>query len=223
MFTILFSITLSLLSCIQETKSENQTENTSANVKDTIIAKQRNVLIKSYEVDFYSKAYSYYWIVGKDTLDFVLNATEHKKDSTLHLNIHHKRPIFFYTTLTRISECIPLIREEFYISKFKSIYFRNPIYYLDLTKELSSEYEKQFGQKYISYKKLNQFLLNSKPNKNLNGFVNSLDKKVKRYSIEKFQLTEKKYYGGYLTGVDLTEYPEFAINGMGLYLELENK
>ena len=220
--TLFFITVIGFISCVQETKSKKQTEKSFANL-DTLIVKHKHLLNKSYEVGFYSKSYSYYWLVGKDTLDFVVNATEYEKDSTLHLNIYHKQPMLFTNALTKINECIPSIKEDFYISKLNSFYFRDLIYYFDLTKELSTEYEKQFGRKNISYEKLNRFLLSSNLNKQLNNFVNPFDKNVKRYSIEKFHLTDKKYFGDYLPNVDLTEYPEFAINGMGLSVQLESK
>ena len=220
--TFLFVTVIGFISCDQETKSNNLTKKTSDNI-DTILVKHEHELNKSYEVGFYSKSYSYYWLVGKDTLDFSVNAREYENDSTLHLSIHHKKSILFTTALTKINECIPLIKEDFYISQLNSLYFRDPIYYFDLVKELSTEYEKQFGRKNISYDKLNQFLLNSNLNKQLDNFANPVDKKTKRYSIEKFHLTDKKYFGDYLPNVDLTAYPEFAINGMGLSVQLENK
>lgn len=185
--------------------------------------KHKNDLNKSYEVGFLSKSYSYYWLVGNDTLDFSVNAREYEKDSTLHLSIHHKKTMIFATALTKINECLPQIKEDFYLTKLNSIYFRDPIYYFDLVQELSAEYEKQFGRKKISYEKLNQFLLQSNMNKKLDNFAKPLNKKIKRYSIEKFHLTDKKYFSEYLPNVDLTEYPEFAINGMGLYIQIENE
>lgn len=220
--SLLSVVVIILISCIQETKSNIQTEKAFDNI-DTLIVKHKQELNRSYEVGFYSKSYSYYWLAGKDTLDFVLNATEYEKDSTLHLNIYHKRPVFFRTALTKINDCIPSIKEDFYMSKLNSFNFRDPIYYIDLAKDLSTEYERQFGRKNITYGKLNQFLLNSNLNKQLDNFVKPLDKKTKKYSIEKFYLIDKKHFGDYLLNVDLTGYPEFAINGMGLSVQLENK
>lgn len=220
--TLLFITVIGCISCVQETKSNKQTEKSFVNL-DTLIVKHKHELNKSYEVGFYSKSYSYYWLVGKDTLDFVVNATEYEKDSTLHLNIYHKQPILFTKALTKISECYPLIKEDFQLSKLNSFYFKEPIYYFDLAKELSTEYEKQFGRKRISYEKLNQFLLNSKLNKQLSNFVNPLNKKIIQYGIEKFHLMDKKYYGDYLPNINVKEYPEFIINGMGLHIQLENE
>jgi len=220
--TLIITLTLGFMSCNQGTKTKSQSNE---NIKrtDTVLVKHKNELNKSYEVGFYSKSYSYYWVRDKDTLDFVVSATEREKDSTLQISVYHKSPVLLSTTLTKINDCFSLIREDFNLTKLSSLYFRDPIYYFDLVKELSTEYEKQFGQKNISYEKLNQFLLESSLNKKFDNFVNPLDKKVKRYSIEKFHLTDKKYFGEYLPNVDLTKYPEFAINGMGLYIQLENE
>lgn len=220
--TLIVTLTLGFISCNQEKKSNNQTSEYNDKI-DTIIVKHENDLNKSYEVGFLSKSYSYYWLVDHDTLDFSLNARQYEKDSTFHLSINHKKPIIFTTALTKINDCLPLIEEDFYLSKLKSLYFRDPIYYFDLIKELSTEYEKQFRRKNISYEELNQFLLQSNMNKKLNNFVSPLDKKIKRYSIEKFHLTDKEYFGDYLPNVNLKEYPKFAINGMELYIQLENE
>lgn len=219
--TLLFLLTLGFISCNQNTKSNNQTAATNNNT-DTIIVKHKNDFTKSYEIGFLSKSNSYYWLVGNDTLDFSINAIQYEKDSTLHLSIHHKKPILFSEALAKISECLPRIKEDFHLAKLNSFYFKAPIYYYDLVKELSTEYEKQFGRKYISYNNLNNFLLKSNLNKQLNNFVNPLEKKIKRYSIEKFHLTDKKYFVEYFPNVDLTAYPTFAINGMGIYIHLEN-
>lgn len=220
--TWILSLTLGLLSCNQETKSNHQTAVTNDKT-DTIIVKHKNELNKSYKVDFLSKSYTYYWLVGNDTVDFSVTAREYEKDSTLHLSIYHTKPMIFSTALTKLNACLPHIQEDFNVTKINSFYFRDPIYYFDLVKELSTAYEKQFGPKSISYEKLNDFLLKSSLTKQLDIFVSPLDKKINRYSIEKFHLTDKKYFGEYLPNIDLTEYPEFAVNGMGLYIQLETK
>ena len=108
---------------------------------------------------------------------------------------------------------------------FSSLYFRSPIYYLDLTKELSKEYEQSFGKNRISYQKLDEFLLESALNTQLNNFLKPFDKKVKRYSIEKFQLLDKKSFSEYLQlpVSELSDYPELTIEGMGLFVQLVDK
>jgi hypothetical protein len=67
--TLILSLTLGFIACNQETKSNNQTAVT-YDKTDTIIVKHKNDLNKSYEIGFLSKSYSYYWLVGNDTLDF---------------------------------------------------------------------------------------------------------------------------------------------------------
>ena len=120
--------------------------------------------------------------------------------------------------------CLPLIEEDFDVLKLKHIHFNPPIYYLDLTKTLSSEYDQKFGRKNISYERFIQFLLQSSLNSQLNEFCNPLNKKVKHYGFEKFFLIDKKYYEGYLPNTDFTEYPEFTFNAhTGISVSLVNK
>lgn len=221
-FCISIILLILLISCVQENKSNPENTHVIQDTEDTILIKQQNVLNEAYEVGFYSKSFSYYWVTSKDTIDFFMNVAEYEKDSTFHINIHHKKPLLFTTILEKINQSLPTIRNDFDIAKFSSIYFKSPIYYLDLSKELSSEYEKKFGKKGISYQKLNEFLLNSSLNTRLNSFLYPLNKKVKRYSIEKFQLVDKNNFSSYLPDTDLTDYPEFAIGGMGLSVQLEN-
>lgn len=220
--TLLFILVMGCISCVQETKPKKQSEKSVENL-DTLIVKHKNELSKSYEVALYSKSYTYYWLVGKDTLDFSVTVDEYKRDSTLHLDIYHRQPILFTEVLKKIIECIPSIKEDFYFSKLNSFHFRNIIYYRDLAKDLSNEYEKRFGQRDISYEKLNRFLLSSNLTKQLNNIVSPFDKRVKGYNIEKFHLIDKESFDYYLSNVDLTEYPEFVIDGMGLSVQLETK
>ena len=227
---IILSVLAVITSSCRQNNARKQIEMASdaQGIQDTTVIKQRNVL-NEFRYSIYSKSYSYYWLAGKDTLDFILNAKEYEKDSTLHIDIRHKEPILFATVLERIEACLLIIKEDFDVSKFSSIYFKEPLYYLDLAKKLSNEYEQEFGRKNISYEKLNQFLLKSYLNVQLNNFLNPLNKKVKRYEIEKFHLMDKKDYESYLynnerlSNIDLTGYPEFTLNGMGVSVQLENK
>ncbi|MDR0540909.1 MAG: hypothetical protein LBH19_01715 [Dysgonamonadaceae bacterium] len=214
----------SFLAFIACGKSKKKTTGEAVDVQDTVVVKHRNILNKSFETGLYSKKYFYCWLAGKDTLDFVINATEHESDSALYLNIHHKKPMLFTDVLERINACLPLIKEDFDMSKLGSIDFEDPIFYLDLAKKMSNEYEQKFGQKNISYEEFNRFLLKSSLTTQLNDFLNPLNKKVKYYGFEKFHLIYKKHFSEYLPNVDLTEYPEFTFNAhTGMYVELEKK
>jgi len=229
---ILSVLAVIISACIQiNTKKHSVTTNDTQFTQDTVVVKQRNALSNPTWGVLYSKSYSYYWLAGKDTLDFVINVTEYEKDNTFSLSVSHKDPMLFTGVLEKFEKCFPLIEEDFNLSKLTAFELKEPIFYLDLIKKLSSEYEQEFGQKNISYERLNQFLLKSSLTLQLNSFLNSnsLNKNVKSYQIEKFGLMEKKYYkeylrnNGNLSNIDLAEYPEFTIVGMGLCLELENK
>ncbi len=210
-------------SCVQDKKTNSGNTQSSEDIKDTILIKKQKPLSASFEVGFYSRSYYYYWLAGKDTLDLTINVTEYEKDSTFSVSVHHKKPLLFKMLLYYINECFPLIKKDFNMAKFRSIYLKSPVYYLDLTIELSREYEQKFGRKNINYQKLNKFLLTSSLNIQIDNFLSPLNKKVKRYSIEKFHLINKTYFNALLPNTDLKDYPEFAIEGMGLSVELENK
>lgn len=222
--TILITLSLIVSACKQSTKNETTKVSESPDIADTVIVKQANTLSESYQVNFYSKSYSYHWIAGNDTLDFYITTTKYKKDSTLYIRVKHTEPILFTTALEKINESLPLIKEDFDISKIESISFKEPIFYLDLATVLSSEYEEKFGRKNVSYEKFSQFLMQSSLNSQLNDFLDPLNKKVKYYGFEKFHLIDKENYKTYLPNTDLTEYPEFTFNAhSGIYVELENK
>ena len=220
---ILSILALIVSSCGQTTRKQEETVSDIQDFQDTLIIKHKNILTES-EDPWYSKSYSYYWLVGKDTLDFSLRITESKRDSTLRLRLSHRKPILFADALRRVEACLPLIKEDFNMSKITSFHFMETIFYLDLAKKLSGEYEQKFGRKNIGYTQLYKFLLESSLTSQLNHFFNQLNKKVKRYGIEKFHLIEKRYYKEYVPNADLTEYPEFTINGYnGVSIQLENK
>lgn len=217
-------VILTLLSCREAANSNTlQASNNSKAIQDTVIVKHKNDLNKSYEVGFLSKSYSYSWVIGYDTLDFRLIATEHEKDSSLHLHIIHKQPILFSTALKRISDCLKVIKDDFYISNLSSLSLEPLIFYADLSSELSNEYEQAFGRKNISYQRLNQFLSETNFNSRLNSFLNPFSKTVSHYGIEKFHLLHKENYSHYLKDTDLTEYPDFTLHGMGLSIRLTGK
>lgn len=210
-----------MISCKQDTGKINEKE--SIDFQDTIIKKHQNKIDQSYEVGIYSKSYSYYWLVNKDTLDLRIYAKEYVSDSTFHLIIHHNNPVPFETVLSKIFESLPTILEDFDTSKLNSLYFNSPIYYKDLVDNLMEEYEQKIGENTVDYHKLNEFLIQSHLTENLNSLLNKIDKEVQNYSIEKFQLLRKENYGSYISDVILTDYPEFAIHGMGIYVRIKDQ
>lgn len=196
-------------SCGQTPKKQVKAESDTQDIHDTIVIKCQNILNESV-ARWYSQSCSYYWIAGKDTLDFKLSITESKVDGALSLNLLHKEPILFTDALEKIDVCLPLIKEDFDTSKLTSIHFKEPIFYLDLAKKLSSEYEQEFGRKRVD--KWLPFLLKSSLTSQLNYFLNPLNKKVRHYGFEKFQLLDKENYKEYLPNINFTEYPEFTLN-----------
>ena len=220
---ILSVFVLIVNSCGHTTRKQTGTENDIQNFQETIIVKHMNILNK-LDSTWLSKSYTYYWLAGKDTLDFRLSVREWKRENTLHLRLFHRKSMLFTDVLGEIEACLPLIEEDFNLSELISLNFMEPIFYLDLATKLSSEYEQEFGRKTVNYAKLNNFLLASSLTSQLNQFLNPLNKKVKCYGLEKFFLIEKKHYEHYLPNVDFTEYPEFTFNAhTGISVDLENK
>ncbi len=218
-FLIFFVLLASF--CYLQINGKKNTSNYEKYIQDTIIVKQTNAIDKSYEVDFYSKSYSYFWIVGKDTLDFSISAQEYERDKSMSINIFHKNPINLETALKNTNNCLPLIKEDFNIEKLDYLYFMNSfIYYPDIVTELSNDYEAKFGQKRVKYEVLSKFLLNSIFNNKINEFLKSQNKKVIGYGIEKFNLIDKESMRYQLPNTELKDYPEFSINGMGTVVKL---
>jgi len=217
---ILSVLAMTMIGC---GKKQTTTANYTQEIQDTIVVKQKNILNR-HEVNFISKSYSYYWLAGKDTLDFVIRVNERKRDNTLHLRIFHRKPMLFADALDKVAVCLPLIKEDFDLSKLASFFFEAPIYYLDLATKLSNEYEQKFGRQNVDFSKFHEFLLESSLTSQLNHFFSPLNKRVKRYGFEKFHLIEKQHYNEYLPNVDFTEYPEFTFNAhVGVDVQLENK
>jgi hypothetical protein len=213
-----FIILLTLLSCnnSKQTKETNDSS-TSEITKDTVLVEIENKIDKSYEIGFYSKSYTYCWIVGQDTLDLKIGVTEYVRDSSIQISAFSRQPILFNTVLNKINECLPVIQKNFELENLQSLYFPSPpIFYKDLTTELSKDYKSQFGEKNISYEQLNEFLMNSWIEERISKFLVQFGKTTRRYGIEKFHLLDKEYYGEYIPNSDFNEYPEFSINGMGI-------
>ena len=215
-------ITLILISCNNSNKTNNISESkVEKKIIDTTLVKIENKIDKSYEIGFYQKSYTYCWITEKDTLDFKIGVTEYVRDSLIQISVYHRNPLLFSETLGKIADCLPLIEQNFNLNKLNSLYFEPPIFYKDLTSELSKAYKNQFGEKNIDYNKLNEFLKHSWLDKKLGIFLKQLGKNTKNYGIEKFHLLNKEYYGNYIPNENMSKYPEFSIHGMGITINIK--
>lgn len=196
-------------SCSDNREAENKQTNKKP---DTVIVKIPRQLTQ-WDTGHVIKSYSCFWIAGKDTSDLTALVSEWKPDSSIHITLNHRKPMLFSILLSKFNDVIPEIEKEFNVSRLRSVSFELPIYYLDLSKVLSAEYEKRFGQKNVSYEKLDDFLLTSTLNTQLNNILRPLDKRVEFIRTEKFHILLKKNYNEYLYNMDFSDYPEFVING----------
>lgn len=218
---VFIGLLIGLYSC--QMSQDNKLSPTTA---DTSVVKVEKEL-KGYELGYLQKSHDYYWISGQDTADLYVNVYARQSDSTVGINIGMKKAVLFVSALEQIKQISPLIARDFDLSRLKSLYFETPIYFPDLATELAVDYEKKFGNKEIKYDKLNDFLLNSSLNSKLNNYLISINKKVKRYNIEKFHFIQldqafKDYYEHILRDMDWDIYPSFTIHGMGIAVEIED-
>ncbi|RYE31421.1 MAG: hypothetical protein EOP48_31490 [Sphingobacteriales bacterium] len=192
-----------------------------SNESDTVIVKWINPLTKSYEVGFLSKAYSYLWVTGTDTLNFSVTVSQRVKDSSIDISIHHRSPLLFSEALKRLHNCMPYIRSDFDLSKLRSFHIETPLYYPDVARQTSREYEDKFGRREVSYANLSKFFLGSSFNKVIDGFLSPLGFKADDYFVEKFQLATHKSYEFQVQKLDPKDYPDFIIDGFGMTIRVK--
>ena len=205
------------MSCNNSSKNQgNKQATTEQTATDTVIVRIENEIDKSDTLAFFSKSIKYCWVTDKDTLDFRIGVEEQAGDSSVSIRTMHYKPILFTKALDKMNNCLPLIAEDFNLNNLNSLYFAPPIFYKDLTNELSKSYENQFGNKSIKFKEMNEFLMNSWLQERVEDFLQQFNKSIKRYGIEKYHLLEKKYYNQYIPNKDLDDYPSFSIRGRGI-------
>ncbi len=212
-----------LISCSERTEAGIPASANEDVTSDTVIKKQESSLGNSTDSGFYAKKIWYYWINGSDTLDYKLIVSENRKDSTVHIGIYHKKRMLFTNALDLIRKATPVIKEDFHLDHLNYLFFESPLYYRDFEETFSKEYQSRFGKKRIGYKELDAFLLNSGITVQLNHFLESYDKKVRGYFIEKFQLINPQQGSLFWPEIDYSGYPDFAIHGMGLSVNLKNE
>lgn len=218
---LLLVVTVVLLFSCKEKNGQDTGKKNIADVLPALVIHQKS--LTGYSRDVYSKSYHYFWKKKDDTLNLQFTVFESKNDSTVSVTVHNTHPVYFQTVLDSLSRLLPQIKKNFNLDKFHNLFFKPPIYYPDLDATLSNEYEKKFGSTTIGYPQLNTFLLSASATSEINTFTAPLNKKVNRYSIEKFHLLQKKDYHYYLPGTDTANYPEFSLHGAGIYVSLSDK
>lgn len=208
-YIIISGIITLLFSCSEKEKKMNET-----------VFKKEIVERVGYTEENYNKIYTYYW-VAKDTSDLKFTLYEKKIDNTVLLVSEHNKQIDFSVLLDSLNNALPEIRKDFDLYKIESFSFKQPLYYPDLNHTLTTAYQKRFGDKWIDYPELKEFLLSASLTPQLNTFFNPLHKKVKSYSIEKFHLLDKQRCIKLYPNMDFSTYPDFMLSGIGIYVDLE--
>jgi hypothetical protein len=215
---------LSLIACHDEKKTNNEAAGDKQSATDTVIIKRQEELNEPNDAELYSKSYWYHWNVGEEQLPFSLLVSEYKKDGSVNVRLMHDSLLLFSSALELIKDGLRIAGDDFDLSKLDYMYFESPVYYPDLTRQLSSEYEQKFGFKPVRYERLNEFLMQASITSQLNSFLSPFNKKVRSYDIEKAMLVSRKGLGVFdKKGIDFSGYPEMMIDGFGLGMHLTSK
>lgn len=172
--------------------------------------------------DAFTKAKWFYWVKDQDTTNYKFRFAELKNDSLVSVLIKVEKQIDFKTCLDSLNALFPIIEKEFNLNKMYSLYVGQVIYYPDLAKEISTQYEKDFGKKITSHKKFNEMMMQQPTTENLNSIIERYNKKIRAFSVEKFGLIEKPVFSLFIKDVDFSDYPDFIIEGNTSVL-FENK
>ena len=228
--TLLALFFLILSSCGQ-TDSESKTSNTESS--KTIVKVNKGSTMGSSQSEWYLRRYEFHTSPSSTHPEISISIRENKNDSSLSMSIYHEVPVLFESVLLKISECVPTIEEHFDLSRLTSINLRQPIYYLDLSTEWSTAYEKEFRREYAKYDERRKVLESTNLTAKLNTILSPFRKEIRFYGIEKFHLLDKKYYTEYLRSPtdpdsfkyfpkpDFSKYPEFVINGLSFSIQLK--
>lgn len=174
------------------------------------------------------KTYTYYWVVGKDTLDFSINVSEEGDGTIIYVYRFNKsgdayrKRMSIYFLLKKIKEIMPSLKEgKFDMNRLYAISFEDPSVFTDLSNELSNAYQK-YPKGSFHREKLNELMQNTKFHKELNHLLSPWDKKVAHYSIEKLHIIGRKQMQDNFIEIDTTKIPQDIIAGNGFYINVKN-
>jgi len=195
--------------CDKKNKTISPTEPTDFEWKLTITDEE----LVGFTKEIKTKAKWYYWVKDKDTTNFKFRLSELKVDSLVQIVLEVKSPIEFKICLDSLNSIFLTVEKDFNLNKINDIYIGQTIYYPDLTKEFSNEYENQFGKKHISHEKINILLKKLPITEKLNSINSKYNVKVSTFGIEKFGIIEKKNFRIFPENYDFSDYPDFSIEG----------
>lgn len=187
---------------------------------DTLLQKQESDTAKFASYDVF-KSIRYYAVAGMDTIGARIHVDQSKSDGKISIDFRHHKPISFDDLLHWFKKFLPLINNDFELSKLTYLHFDTPLFYKDISSELSAEYQKRYGKESINWELQVSLLMESSLRMKLDSLFSPYRRKVLRIDVEKFHLTKKEYYREYFPEENLSEYPEVAIDGIMTNVLLE--
>lgn len=204
---LIFLIVLTSCNKNKETKQTNEPpkKEWKLNIEDEKLV--------GFSEDAFTKVKWFYWVKDQDTTSYKFRIAELKNDSLVSVAIEVEKQIDFKTCLDSLNALFPIIEKEFDLKNLYSLDIGQTIYYPDFAKEISSQFDKNFGKKITSHKKFNEMMMQTPITKNINSIIGKYNKKINSYSVEKFGLLEKSSFGYLIKDADFSDYPDFIIEG----------
>lgn len=167
-----------------------------SSVSDTLIGSKviTNELAGSA---FRRRATGYFVIVNGDTSRFISYFKELKEGGRISLDIHYTPKAMTYRQwMQELSTILPVAQQDYNFDSLQSLFLGRLVYNGDIAIYVTKEYRKKVGKKEnirtTDYKKIEEFLTESKLAADLNELFNPYNISVSGFSIEKVFFTTKK-------------------------------
>ena len=219
-------VTIVFVACLNQNR--NQTE-AHQDYSDTIIAK-KNITEEIAGSAFRKRATGYFQIVNQDTSDFMVVFTEGKNDGQVRIgcqyNKFNKKGKLYKTRINELKRIIKCAKSDYDLDSVSSIGVGRLISTGDLAISITNEYINKYGNDFkpIDYKRVTDFLLDSKLTRDINEILKPYSKRVKMIECEKiFFTTKEDLYWASIVETDSTLVPDKLLDCMTwIILETDN-
>ena len=219
-------VTIVFVACLNQNR--NQIEAPQDN-SDTIIAK-KNITEEIAGSAFRKRATGYFQIVNKDSSDFMVVFSE-GKDGKVRIGCRYdqlnRKGKLYKTRINEFKRIINSAKSYYDLDSLSSIGVGRLISTGDLAISITNEYINKYGNdfKTIDYKRVTDFLLDSKLTRDINEILRPYSKRVKMIECEKiFFTTKEDLYWASIVETDSTLVPDKLLDCMTwIILETDNK
>ena len=218
-----------LTSCTNKTRKETLPNDEKITTSDTLIGEveiTNEIAGSSYR----NRAKGYFVIIEKDTSNYIPVFTESKKNSSISIiqNLSYSKKNRTYAQrLKELKLILQKAEQDYDLDRLTSMSLGRLILSGDLAVILTNEFKNNFGDNEkittAEYKEISNFLLQSTLARDLNIVFEPYQKSVKKISIEKVFLANKKELMSYShVTIDASQIPENIID-FTIWVEFENK